>query len=149
MMKGRLKKIYGKLKQMEREQKKKNLVVNNQPESKREEAIERYREDKEACRTIFVEGIRVQQIEQKKIRLGKREENKTRPVLVKLGKQETAREILITAKRIRYSEQYSRVFIAKDQSKEEREEPKTRTRRAQRNRRRIVHNKERENSKVE
>ena len=40
MMKGRLKKIYGKLKQMEREQKKKNLVVNNQPESKREEAIE-------------------------------------------------------------------------------------------------------------
>ena len=66
MMKGRLKKIYGKLKQMEREQKKKNLVVNNQPESKREEAIERYREDKEACRTIFVEGIRVQQVEQKK-----------------------------------------------------------------------------------
>ena len=83
------------------------------------------------------------------IRLGKREENKTRPVLVKLGKQETAREILITAKRLRNSEQYSRVFIAKDQSKEEREEPKTRTRRAQRNRRRIVHNKERGNSKVE
>ena len=83
------------------------------------------------------------------IRLGKREENKTRPVLVKLGKEEAAREILIKRKRLRNSEQYSRVFIAKDQSKEEREEPKTRTRRAQRNRRRIVHNKERENSKVE
>ena len=67
MMKGRLKKNLWEIETNgEREQKKKNLVVNNQPESKREEAIERYREDKEACRTIFVERIRVQQIEQKK-----------------------------------------------------------------------------------
>ena len=57
------------------------------------------------------------------------------------------------AKRLRNSELYSRIFIAKDQSKEEREKEKnlrqTRTKRAQRNRRRMVHNKERENSKRE
>ena len=68
------------------------------PESKREEARERYREDEEACRTIF-EGIGVEQVEQKQlIRLGKREENKTRPVLVKLGKEKNAREVPMKAK---------------------------------------------------
>ena len=81
----KIERIYGKVEQMEREQKKKNVVVYNLPESKSEEARERYREDEEACRTIF-EGIWVEQVEQKQIiRLGKREENKTRPVLVKLG----------------------------------------------------------------
>ena len=60
-----------------------------------------------------------------KIRLGKREENKTRPVLVKLGKEENARKILMKAKRLRNSSsRYSRIFIAKDQSKEEREKEK-------------------------
>ena len=96
------------------------MVVYNLPESKREEARERYRVDEETCRTIF-EVIGVEQVEQKQlIRLGKREENKTRPVLVKLGKEENAREILIKAN----SELYSRIFIAKDQSKEEREKEK-------------------------
>ena len=55
-MKGRLKKINGKVEEMEREQKKKNLVVYNLPESKREEARERYREDEEPCRIIFEKG---------------------------------------------------------------------------------------------
>ena len=120
----KIERIYGKVEQMEREQKKKKVVVYNLPESESEEARERYRDDEEACRTIF-EGIGVQQVEQKQlIRLGKREENKTRPVLVKLGKEENAREILMKAKRLRNSEQYSRIFIAKDQSKEEREKEK-------------------------
>ena len=79
------------------------MVVYNLPESKREEARERYREDEESCRTIF-EGIGVEQVEQKQlIRLGKREENKTRPVLVNQGKEENAREILMKAKRLRNS----------------------------------------------
>ena len=119
-MKGRLKESMGKWNKRRENKKKKNVVVYNLPESKREEARERYRDDEEACRTIF-EGIGVEQVEQKQlIRLGKREENKTRPVLVKLGKEENAREILMKAKRLRNSEQYSRIFITKDQSKEER-----------------------------
>ena len=41
---------------------------------------------------MFEEEIGVEQVEQKQlIRLGKREENKTRSVLVKLRKEETAR----------------------------------------------------------
>ena len=64
----KIERIYGKVEQMEREQKKKNknVVVYNLPESKCEEARERYREDEEACRTIF-EGIGVEQVEQEKI----------------------------------------------------------------------------------
>ena len=109
----KIERIYGKVEEMEREQKK-NLVVYNHPESKREKAGERYRDDEEVCIVIF-EGIGVEQVEQKQlIRLGKREENKTTPVLVKLGKEETAREILMKAKRLRNSELYSRVFITKD-----------------------------------
>ena len=108
----------------ENKKEKKDVVVYNLPESKCEEARERYREDEEACRTIF-EGIGVEQVEQKKLnRLRKREENKTRPVLVKLGKEENAREILMKAKRLRNSELYSRIFIAKDKSKEKREKEK-------------------------
>ena len=77
---------------------KKKVVVYNLPKSKREESREIYREKEEACRIIF-EGIGVEQVEQKQlIRLGKREQNNTRPVLVKLGKEETAREILMKAK---------------------------------------------------
>ena len=115
----KIERIYGKVEQMEREQKKKNEVVYNLPESKSEEAREIYTEDEEACRTIY-EGIGVEQVEHKQlIRLGKRVENKTRPVLVKLEKEKNAREILMKAKRLRHSKQYSRIFIAKDQSKEE------------------------------
>ena len=121
-MKGRLKESMGKWNKWR--EKKKHVVVDNQPESKSEEARERYRDDEEACRTIF-EGIGVEQVEQKRlIRLGKREENKNRPVLVKLGKEETTREILMKAKRLRNYELYSKIFIAKDQSREEREKEK-------------------------
>ena len=94
-MKGRLKESMGKWNKWRENKKRKNVVVYNLPESKSEEARERYRDDEEACRTIF-EGIGVEQ--KQLIRLGKREENKTRPVLVKLGKEENAREILMKAK---------------------------------------------------
>ena len=58
--------------------KKKNLVVYNLPVLKREEARERYREDEEACRIIFEEGVGVEQVEQKQlIGLEKKEEKKT------------------------------------------------------------------------
>ena len=75
----KIERIYWKVEQMEREQKKKNVVVYNLPESKSEEARERYRDDEEACRTIF-EGIGVEQVEQKQlIRLGekRREQDQT------------------------------------------------------------------------
>ena len=60
-MKGRLNESMGKWNKW---REKKKVVVYNLPESKREEARERYREDEKACRTIF-DGIGVEQVEQK------------------------------------------------------------------------------------
>ena len=55
------------MEQIESEQKKNNLLAYNLPESKREEARERFRDDEEACRIIFEEGIEVEQVEQKQL----------------------------------------------------------------------------------
>ena len=63
----KIERIYGKVEQIESEPKKNNLLAYNLPESKREEARERFREDEEARRIIFEEGIGVQQVEQKQL----------------------------------------------------------------------------------
>ena len=111
-------KIDARIKQMEKVQRKKNVVVYNLPESEEEQARDRYKEDEIACRKIF-EVMEMENIEQKQlIRLGKREEYKIRPVLVKL------KEVLVRAKRLRFSEQYAGVFISKDLSRAEREREK-------------------------
>ena len=58
-------------------------LIYNLPESEEEQAKDRYKEDEVACRKIF-EVMEMENIEQKQlIRLGKREEYKIRPVLVK------------------------------------------------------------------
>ena len=114
-------KIDARIEQMEKVQRKKNLVVYNLPESEEEQARDRYQEDEIACRKIF-EVMEMENIQQKQlIRLGKREEYKIRPVLVKLKDEEAAKEVLVRAKRLRFSEQYSGVFISKDLSRAERE----------------------------
>ena len=68
-----LEKIDARIKQIEKVQRKKNVVVYNLPESE-EQARDRYKEDEAACRKIF-EVMEMENIEQKQlIRLGKREE---------------------------------------------------------------------------
>ena len=110
---------------MEKVQRKKNVVVYNLPESEEEQARDRYKEDEIACRKIFVEVMEMENVEQKQlIRLGKREEYKIRPELVKLKDEEAAKEVLVRAKRLRFSEQYAGVFISKDLSRAERERKK-------------------------
>ena len=117
-------KIDARIEQMEKVQRKKNVVVYNLPESEEEQARDRYKEDEIACRKIF-EIMEMENIEQKQlIRLGKREEYKIRPVLVKLKDEEAAKEDLVRAKRLRFSEQYAGVFISKDLSRAEREREK-------------------------
>ena len=114
-------KVDARIEQMEKVRRKKNLVVYNLPESEEEQARDRYKEDEIACRKIF-EVMEMENNEQKQvIRLGKREEYKIRPVLVKLKDEETAKEVLVRAKRLRFSEQYAGVFISKDLSRAERE----------------------------
>ena len=93
-------------------------------ESEEEQARDRYKEDEVACRKIF-EEMEMENIEQKQlIRLGKREEYKIRPVLVKLKDEEAAKEVLVRAKWLRFSEQYAGVFLSKDLSRAEREREK-------------------------
>ena len=117
-------KIDATIEQMEKVQRKKNVVIYNLPESEEEQARDRYKEDEIACRKIF-EVMEMENIEQKQlIRLGKREEYKIRPVLVKLKDEEAAKEVLVRAKRLRFSEQYAGVFISKDLSRAEREREK-------------------------
>ena len=114
-------KIDARIEQMEKLRRKKNVVVYNLPESEEEQARDRYKEDELACRKIF-EVMEIENIEQKLlIRLGKREEYKIRAVLVKLKDEEAAKEVLVMAKRLRFSEQYVEAFIAKDLSRVERE----------------------------
>ena len=109
---------------MEKVQRKKNVVVYNLPESEEEQARDRYKGYEIVCRKIF-EVMEMENIEQKQlIRLGKREEYKIRPVLVKLKDEEAAKEVLVRAKRLRFSEQYAGVFISKDLSRAEREREK-------------------------
>ena len=93
------------------------MVLYNLPESKEEQAKDRYKEDEVACRKIF-EVMEMENIDQKQlIILGKREEYKIRQVLVKLKDEEVAKEVLVKAKRLRFSEQYAGVFISKDLSR--------------------------------
>ena len=117
-------KIDARIEQMEKVQRKKNLVVYNLPESEEEQAKDRYKEDEVACRKIF-EVMEMENIEQKQlIWLGKREEYKITPVKVKLKDEEAAKEVLVRAKTLRFSEQYAGVFISKDLSRTERERVK-------------------------
>ena len=116
-------KIDARIEQMEKVQRKKNVVVYNLPESEEEQAKDRYKEDEVSCRKIF-EVMEMENIEQKQlIRLGKRE-YKIRPVLVKLKDEEVPKEVLVKAKRPRFSEQYIGVFISKNLIRVERERKK-------------------------
>ena len=117
-------KIDARIEQMGKVQRKKNFVVYNLPESEEEQERDRYKEDEIACRKIF-EVMEMENVEQKQlIRLGKREEYKIIPVLVKLKDEEAAKEVLVRAKRLRFSEQYAGVFISKDLRRAEREREK-------------------------
>ena len=57
-------KIDARIEQMEKVQRKKNVVVYNLPESEEEQARDRYKEGKVACRKIF-EAMEMENVEQK------------------------------------------------------------------------------------
>ena len=56
--------------------------------------------------------MEMENIDQKQlIRLGKREEYKIRPLLVKLRDEDAAKEVMLRAKRVRFSEKYAEAFL--------------------------------------
>ena len=115
-----------KMDEIEREGKKKNVIMFNLEESKKDDARERYREDEARCKEIFTDILEIHQINiQKVIRLGKMVQDRTRPVLVKLGNEDERMKILKNANKIRHSKKFVKVYIARDMTEKEREKDKS------------------------
>lgn len=115
--------VMTKIEEMEREKRKKNVVLFNMVESEAENPQNRYREDEEKCLTMFAEELEIQDLKiEKLIRLGKKQEGRNRPLLVKLGAEEERKNILKEASKLRHSENFRRVYINRDLTQTEREQ---------------------------
>ena len=113
------------IEEIEKESKKKNIVMFNLPESTKEVALNRYQEDMDRCGKIFTRELEIQDLTVEKIiRLGKKKDNGNRPLLIKLGSETDRNTVLSKAKKLRYSEEFVRVYLAKDMTEMEREKDK-------------------------
>ena len=84
----KIEKIEMKLEDLEREKRKKNVVMFNLKESDKEEPLERYKEDEKVSRTLFENELGFGNVNIINMsRLGKRLESSTRPLLIKLGSE--------------------------------------------------------------
>ena len=114
--------ISQKIEEIDKERKKKNLIMFNLPESNEEEATKRYQEDLSRCGKIFTKELEIQDLTlEKVIRIGKKKENGNRPLIIKLGSEADRNTVLSKAKRLRYSVEFARVYLAKDMTEAERE----------------------------
>lgn len=114
-----------KIEEIERERKKKNILIFNLPESGEEEASKRYEEDMEKCMSIFAGELEIQDlVVEKLIRIGRKRESGYRPLIVKLGSDTDRNTVLSKAKNLRHSREYSKVYLAKDLTEIEREKEK-------------------------
>ena len=120
-----LKEVKLKIEEFDREKRKKNLLFFNLIESTKNEATGRYKDDENIFREIVVNELAMMHIvPDKLIRLGKRMEGRRRPLLIKLKEEEEKRGILQNAKKLRNSSKYPRVYIGRDQTRDEREREK-------------------------
>ena len=112
-----------------REKKKNKMVMYNIAESNKEESEDRIKEDKEKCKEIIegILGVRDSDIQQV-IRLGKKQENtsRPRPLLIKLKEEKIKHLVLKRAKKLKdeREEKYRKVFINRDMTPQEMEEEK-------------------------
>ena len=117
--------ILTQVEEIERERRKKNIVIFNLQEPNGSESSERYREDEEKCGKIFVEELNVQDLRiEKLIRIGKKTENRRRPLLVKLGSEDERKTVMKAASKLRNSKNFERLYISKDMTVSEREKEK-------------------------
>ena len=110
----------------DRENRSENVIIHGIEESVATENAASTREDLEVINAILADiGIGEQLGEQTRIRrLGKREENKKRPLLIKLKDKATKQEIMENAKKLKDSESYKQVGISHDLTKIQRNELK-------------------------
>ena len=109
----------------ETEKKKDNLILYNVPESKSQDPKQRVEDDLDICEDIIYRELQIDNVNIFKIiRLGKKDENKMRPLLIKVTDTKEKWYILGKAKNLRDSEKYSKIFISKDMTIEERQKDK-------------------------
>ena len=107
----------------ERDHKKNNLVLYNIPESRMKDIDQRIKYDMEICGKIIYEEIGEKEFCIEKInRLGKiREDGKPRPTLIRLRCETEKWRILGKAKNLRKSNNFARIYVAKDMTIKEKE----------------------------
>lgn len=111
-----------KIEELEKERRKKNLLIFNLEESNADEPGKRYQDDMAKCTKIFTHELEIQDLlVEKLIRMGKKQENRRRPLLVKLGSETDRNTILSQARKMRNSVEFERVYLAKDLTEVERE----------------------------
>lgn len=114
-----------KLEEIERERKKKNVIMFNLKESLEGEAEKRYKEDLERSMKIFAVELGIQDLTIEKVfRIGKKQDDMNRPMIIKLGSEEDRLTVLRKAKILRHSEEFGRVYISRDMTEAEREKDK-------------------------
>lgn len=116
-----MKDIAVKLENLERGNRKNNLVIYNLQESSKMGAGQRYEEDRKHIQKIFTQellrdGFSIERI----TRLGKRTEEGRRPILVEMRTEKEKMDILVNAKRMRNSVEYPKLYINKDLTVNER-----------------------------
>lgn len=116
--------MHERVERIERDSKKKNLIIFNLSESKKDVPRDRFEEDKDAClelvTAIGVEDVKFGNL----IRLGRKTADKVRPLLVKFEEEKHIKAILLGKNSLRGTEKFCQVYVDKDMSKEERENMK-------------------------
>lgn len=109
----------------EREKRRNNLIIFNLPESNKSEGKERIKEDADRCEFIFGGVLQVEEYNfDKIIRLGKKQEGKTRPTLVRMEDEHSKWNLISRNKRLRSDEDevIKSLVIVPDLTEKQREE---------------------------
>lgn len=123
MKNGALEKITEEWKEY-RKARKNNIVMYNMPEPKESEPKDRENEDMTQCCDLLKNSLKMKSfIIEKVIRLGKRNEERVRPLLIKMKNENEKWEVLKKAKNLKHETdaKKKKVGIARDMTKTERE----------------------------
>ncbi len=105
--------------------KKTNLVIYNLPEPQGDDEKVREGEDNSLCQDIFANSLNIEEVGiEKVIRLGKREEGRKRPLLVKMNSETEKWNVIGRAKLLKHEQdpRKKNIGISTDMTKKEREE---------------------------
>ena len=109
---------------LDKEKRKKNIVVHNLPESNADTHADRMAEDKEKFSQLVKDEFHLRVSVSNSFRVGRALPGKHRLLIVTLDNEETKWDIIRLAPQLRNSELWPRVYLSPDLTKSEREEGK-------------------------